>query len=261
MKSRVCDSRWLVFPTLAALVLASSCSRKYENGLKVVAIYVRAQVQFTNAFLLKPSGTASTAGAGYKYTPLIIQEILDTNAVVSVPDIFFFEGMATLNGQSHQQISYIWRLPPRASQPDGLQGVRMTLDSSGLPVIWEVLSDSSGADVIFVSKSIEAAARREHGPAMPERQFAVERSTMDVSRVVVARVIEDGPVPMGPIIYLRAGTFDVSTIICRCMDAQAKTLTGTAEFNLKADESRSFDGDERKDGSSLEQRLRLPHVF
>ena len=134
----------------------------------------------------------------------------------------------------------------------------MTLNSSRLPVIWEVLADSSGADIIYVSQSIEAAALREFGPPLPGRHFAVERSTSDAPRVVVARVIDDSPAPMGPIVYLQAGTSDVSTIICRCMDAQAKRLVGTAQFRLIASKSRTFSLIHRGDGSSLEKRLRLP---
>ena len=50
--------------------------------------------------------------------------------------------------------------------------------------------------------------------------------------VIVARVIEDGPVPMGPIVYLSAGTRQVSTLICRCMPAQARKLLATRTYDL-----------------------------
>ena len=42
----------------------------------------------------------------------------------------------------------------------------------------------------------------------------------------------DSPIPMGPIVYLSAGTRAVSTLICRCMPAQAKTLRATTTYDL-----------------------------
>jgi hypothetical protein len=113
-----------------------------------------------------------------------------------------------------------------------VQGVRLTLNSVGRPAIWEVLEDSSGAGLVFVSQSLEAAAAARFGKALPGRRFAIERSTQAAPKVVVARVIDDGPVGMGPIVYLSAGTRTVSTLICRCMPAQVKTLRTTAAYDL-----------------------------
>ena len=250
---------WLALATaLVALIVLSACSRKLHNATTLVSIYGRAQVQFTNAFLLKPTEADFADGFGYKYAPLIIQEVLNTNAPVDVSEVFVQESATVLNGKVHHQIAYVWQTPQSARQPGRMQGIRMTLNSAGLPVIWEVLTDSSGADIIYVSQSVEAAALREFGSPLPGRHFAVERSMSDAPQVVVARVIEDGPAPMGPIIYLQAGTSDVSTIICRCMDAQAKRLVGTVQFRLIASKSLMFSRAARGDGSSLEKRLRLP---
>jgi hypothetical protein len=38
---------------------------------------------------------------------------------------------------------------------------------------------------------------------------------------------------MGPIIYLNAGTRAVSTVICRCMPAQARKLASTSTYDLQ----------------------------
>jgi len=45
-------------------------------------------------------------------------------------------------------------------------------------------------------------------------------------------VIDDGPVAMGPIVYLIAGTHSVSTLICRCMPAQAGKILSTSSYEL-----------------------------
>lgn len=116
--------------------------------------------------------------------------------------------------------------------PLRLQGIRMTLNSAGQPVVWEVLDDSSGAELIFVSQGLESAAAAEFGKALPGRRYSSERSLAEAPKVVVARIIDDGPVPMGPIIYLTAGTHDVSTLICRCMPSQAKRLRATRMYEL-----------------------------
>jgi hypothetical protein len=60
----------------------------------------------------------------------------------------------------------------------------------------------------------------------------VERSLSDAPDIVVPRVIDDPPAVMGPILYLRAGTRDVATLICRCMDSQAKSLAGQSFYEL-----------------------------
>ena len=50
--------------------------------------------------------------------------------------------------------------------------------------------------------------------------------------VIVVRVIDDGPVPLGPIIYLSAATRQVSALVCRCMPAQARRLLATRTYDL-----------------------------
>jgi hypothetical protein len=113
-----------------------------------------------------------------------------------------------------------------------LQGVRMTLNPAGGPVVWEVLADSSGVEVIFVSRSLESAALAEFGKPLAGRRYSVERGVKESPNVVVARVIEDGPIAMGPMVYLGAGSRSVSTLICRCMAAQAKQLVESRNYEL-----------------------------
>jgi hypothetical protein len=159
-----------------------------------------------------------------------------------------------------------------------LQGIRVTLNSSGQPVIWEVLADSSGAAVIYVSRNLEAPAAAEFGKPLPGRHYTVERSLEGAPNVIVARIIDDGPVAMGPIVYLSAGTRAVATLICRCMPAQAKRLLGTSVYDLlpcqataaqslltqakaRAREQTAFWPGDPPGSDPLEKRLRLPSGF
>ena len=105
------------------------------------------------------------------------------------------------------------------------QGIRITLDARSQPAAWEVLTDTSGLRLIFVSQSLEAAAAAEFGKPLQGRRYAIERDLGQAPGVVVPRVVDDGPVAMGPIVYLCEGTRNVSTVICRCMPAQTGDST------------------------------------
>jgi hypothetical protein len=185
-----------------------------------------------------------------------------------------------LAGKTHPQFTFLWL---NANQPKGesttlpAQGVRITLDGSGAPVVWEVLADQSGLALIFVSRALEELAKQEHGPPLQGRRFAIEQSLERAPGVVVARVIDDGPMPMGPILYLRERTHEVATLICRCMPSQADKLTETGTYRLaplseapveKMQQARqglerraAFWPGESSGPAGLEKALRLPQSF
>ena len=228
------------------------------------AIRVRSEARFERAIYLKPTITNSVPTDAEKFAPLLIIEAAGASVSAAAPDvdlpreIFFHSGRIQLNGLWHEQKTYWWNYPRRAQGSLTAQGVRITLNSAGSPAIWEALADTSGAQVIFVSQSVEAQASREFGAAQGGRRFAVERALNESPRTVVARVIEDGPMPMGPIIYLRGDKHDVTTAICRCMDSQARELAGQLEYRLTMDRHV-----ERKLSTSapLDSLLRLPKAF
>jgi hypothetical protein len=85
--------------------------------------------------------------------------------------------------------------------------------------------------LLFVSEPTEAAARARFKSVLPPRLFAVERGFAEAPAAVVARVLEEGPVPMGPVVYTGAAG-DVGTVICRCMPAQAQRLSGQRAYDL-----------------------------
>lgn len=227
----------------------------------------RAEAHFQRGFYLKPAEASNVAAHAWQLAPLFIIEASETHmlpdlpAPVDRPQVFFQPSHTMLNGRRHEQMTYWWTYPRDSrTRQDTLpaQGVRITLNTGGQPVIWELLADSSGAQVIFVAQSLEAQAVREFGTPLDGRRFAVERAPADAANVVVARVIEDGPVTMGPIIYLRAGTRDVTTVICRCMEAQVRELDGQQEYELVLAPHGPALVRESEDNR---QRLRLPERF
>ncbi|HOX59556.1 MAG TPA: hypothetical protein PLC99_21960 [Verrucomicrobiota bacterium] len=255
----------------ALACFVTSCARLHptpvDATLRQAAIYQRATNQFALAEFYKPA-EAETNHLAFTLAPLIIQEVDGANAPLPSPDRFgmlsFSNGTprlnpslavvywqadtVTLHGNAHARLAYWWFYscgPPRSpmapclqsSEPGegglAVQGVRITLNSDGQPVIWEALADSSGASLIFVSQRLEAAAAAQFGKALPGRRYATERSLEEAPNVIVARVIDDGPVAMGPIAYLRAGTRSISTLICRCMPAQVKELRDSTSYCLR----------------------------
>jgi hypothetical protein len=139
-------------------------------------------------------------------------------------------GATSVAGVNHLQMTYVWSC---GKEQGTVLGVRITLDSQGLPVIWEVLDDRAGPRVIFVSQSLEEKAKKAFGPHSAGRHLAIEQPPGVAPDVVVARVIEDGPVAMGPIVHVTAKPCDISTVICRCMPTQARQLVGTKYYELK----------------------------
>lgn len=173
-------------------------------------------------------------------TPDAFGLLTESNGVLSVdtsrPAIYGISESIELQGKRHARFTYLWFYHVGAAKgsPESSpsQGVRITLDTQGQPAVWEVLAHASGASLLFVSHSVETAAAAEFGRPLPGRRHAIERSLAEAPEVVIARVIEDGPVPMGPFVYLEAGTRSVTTVICRCMPVQADKLVATTMYDL-----------------------------
>lgn len=257
------------FAIVLSLAVQSGCATHPAppSPAQIATIRARAEAQFARAFYLKPAETNVAPAQAHQLAPLLIIETPGPNAPPDWPDanrrpqIFFQAGRAVWNGKPHEQMSYWWSYPKVGGRRHGAlpaQGIRITLNSTGRPVIWEVLSDTSGAEVIFVSQNLEAQASREFGSPLPGRRFAVERSLTEAPEDAVARVIEDGPTTMGPIIYLRSDTHDVTTVICRCMDAQARELAGQQEYELVSATKGTAHLPKLRE---IERSIRLPNDF
>jgi hypothetical protein len=232
------------------LMLATACGFARERPR---SLYDGAGLRFERAQLFKPQ-ERTNLGPAFALAPLIVQEVNGTNPPPAPVQIHFQAGSLQLNGRPLPQMTYWWhygtartperRLPPRrgpeerlrkqgvpdAGRPD--MGVRLTLSTNGSPLLYEILQPSNSVMQIYVSQSVEAAARAEFGAALPGRRHAVERALNEAPDVVVPRIVDDPPAVMGPILYLRDGTGAVGTLICRCMDSQARTLVGQGFYEL-----------------------------
>lgn len=236
-------------------------------------IHARTQDYFNHAILFKPNEGGLERPLVVQLAPLIIQEVTDTNtahlwrdqfAVPELPpQVSTTSTTTSISNRAHQQFTYTWRYPasPAPAQTSRkAQGVRLTLNPTAAPVIWEVLEDATGADIIYVAESLEAAARAEFGPPRPGRKFSIERDLAETPRVVVASVIADGPVAMGPIVFLQSQTREVTALICRCMPSQHRTLAGQKDYELAQNQPEVWP-DPGFSTTPLEQRLRVPRQF
>lgn len=149
---------------------------------------------------------------------------------VDTPVVYYGTTRALVTGRYRDQYHYHWW--HRADEDDQWrsQGVRITVDEAGLPRVWEVQNDASKLRLLYVSERLEQQARRRHGD--PVRVHAIERSAEDLPDVVVARTLTDGPVPMGPWVYVESGAGDVITLVCRCMPSQASGPLERTDYQL-----------------------------
>lgn len=262
---RLCSGLFSALCVILLGLTVVSC-RSLPREKTAAALRLEIQNRTTNHFpdvvLFKPASHDGEPSLAARLTPLLLQSVANTNTSelwrdYPTPQIHTSKAIVLLNHRWHWQYTYTWHYPPG---PQRSQGVRLTLDSRDTPVIWEILADTSGQQIIYISQALEHAARAEFGPPLPGRKFSIERSLTDSPDVVVANVIEDGPVAMGPILYLHPTSHDVLALICRCMPAQFQNLRDQKDYELLPP------GPEKPEKSPfpparLEQALRLPGRF
>ncbi len=210
-------------------------------------IYALGDLHLPDALYYKPAGSVADLDA-YS-APMILQEVqpagrigrvcLDHNGRPTVeagtPIVYYRRSRCTLDGCEYEQLIFLWfyaqPLEPAGSSSLPVQGVRITLDSEGLPFIWETMATDQPTRVVFASRRLETSAKQQYGPPLPGRRHSLETAVASEPGAIVARVLEDGPVPMGPIVHLlRDGT--IGTLSCRCMPSQVDNFVETLPYDL-----------------------------
>ncbi|MFQ5501697.1 MAG: hypothetical protein ACE5EQ_05275 [Phycisphaerae bacterium] len=236
-------------------------------------IYARTEGVFTRGFFYKPREDESLRET-FQLAPLIVQELTGNaaeppeddriaNGYLSFhtdrPVVYFNASIIQMNGQNHDQISFSWFYPLRVEH-DYIRwrGCRMTLDSDGFPIIWEVLGSGLAPETLYVSKSLERAAAEAYGPPLAGRRYSIETETHSHPDVLVTRILDDGPQPMGPFVYLTAENLKVMTFTCRCMPSQVRDLPHCAYYELRPlSELKTI----KRNPARLNRMLRLPQSF
>lgn len=209
--------------------------------------------EFGRSRFCKPRKVDSSL-KGHEFAPLIVEELSESKSTIVPPmhlrnafadrtlfkpaTVYFHKGEVKVSGQELEQILFLWAYPRRDGGwgPElraNIRGVRVILGTDGMPVVWEAIGGVMGNRVFYVANSIENAAKQEFGEPFPGRHFSIERGAEVVPNVVVARVLDDGPVPMGPYVYVDASSErNVTTLHCRCSPSQFDEVAETLEYEL-----------------------------
>jgi len=195
-------------------------------------VYDRTDLDFEAGVLYKPAeGTAE--GTAWTLAPLLIQEIrpepsADTPDPSGPTTVYYRQSSLQIGGREYERWTYLWSHPDTESA----QGIRMTLGEDGFPAIYEVLHDSSGVRLVFVDVTLEEMAKDAFGLPLPGRRFAVEPSVEQAPDVVVGGLLESGPAPLGPFVYVWEQGRNVNAVICRCMPSRVISIPKTATYEL-----------------------------
>lgn len=248
--------------SVAALLLVGCAAAQRPPAVAVAvaeprtprsSVYDRAGLSFANAVFYKPREPAR-GGPPIELAPLIVQESRDRDAGnafrdrfgtarvspdgtpwidTGAPAVYGGSSTALIHGRTYEQVTWVWLYPTNGVNGGiAAQGVSMTLDTEGFPIVWEVLADGDGGRIVFVARSLEKAASAAFGHPLPGRRFATEPDAATRADVVVARLVDDGPVPMGPWVYLTAGVRSVGTLICRCSPSQVDRFVATVSYDV-----------------------------
>jgi hypothetical protein len=184
----------------------------------------------TEAFALAPLLVLETP-SGTDAEPEFGEPDAHGTVAASSPRVFVSSTTEIVGKQEARQFLYEWWVRWDQNRAFLWQGVRITLDDQGMPRVWEQLWEPAGMRVLYVSQAWEKRATQEFGGKLPGRAYSIEPSLEHAPRSVVARILADGPVPMGPWVYQQPNG-DVMTLICRCMASQVQSLHESRLYTL-----------------------------
>jgi hypothetical protein len=171
------------------------------------------------------------------------------------PRVYLLRSEVEINGGSHPQLSYCWRYEEPGESATIL---RMTLDSGGYPAIFELLDGSGGLTALYASRGLEQAARKEYGAPVVGTRYSLEPG----ASLKVDGLVEDGPVAMGPLVYVAAVDRQVVSLTCRCSPSKIETVAESLQYSLNpTSETDSEFTDKLPPPDQTIGALRLPKDF
>lgn len=302
--------RQVVASMIAASLLVAGCGTRHAGFTEparrphgplrsaVADVYRQTERRFASAYLIKPADGSMTGLPAGDLAPLIVPEVatsgpgsgrrhafgslIRTAGVVLVepsqPTVYVKTGRRKIGGRSHSVVAYCMfhTAEPSTNPCVAVTIVRAVLDPDGFPLVWEVVQSgdagalTQGLQILYVSRSLELAAADRFGPPLPGRRHSTEPELNDAPHSVVARIIEDGPMPLGPYVYMAGDTGRVTTLHCRCSESQMDDVLESTYYELAAFDdvasevlkrmvnSDSGDPLTAQQGQPLEEALRWP---
>lgn len=229
--------------------------------------YADVERVFEHADFYRPDESTAPAGV-IQLCPLIVQEIpgdggserririvgpvdpadADSHWSAAHPTVYFDESEIRIAGRLHRRLRYAWRtemvLPGQARDAEAAvqsdaaswRGIEMVLGSDDFPAIYSVLPDKAEplrCRIFYVASALEKSAIESFGRPLDGRRAAVEPDVADRPDLVVARVLDDGPIPMGPFAYASAENGAITTLLCRCMPSQVRNFSANTTYQLQ----------------------------
>ena len=187
-----------------------------------------------------PDKTPSTTKKGF-FGALVLD---DRNALVldpAQPTLIVDMREVEHGGLTYRQLSFGW-VYTWSKTSANTRSICMTLAPDGFPCVWEVGGpQNTGTRRFYLSRSFEAKCVEQFGPPLPDRQNAAEQAKTDTPHTVIAGLVEDGPIPMGPYVYLQNDTHTIKAITCRCSPALVETIIDSRDYELKPRFSGGFE--------------------
>lgn len=253
--------------------------------------YKRTEAVFDVALLIKPR-EPSMPGFEVHLAPLLVYELsdsdkpgpfaplgalyIDSNGTPAVdlalPTVYLEEGEVPIGNRSYPSMTFRWYHHRDPGQTNMIEevGLRIIHDDDGYALLMEVAQSihqdalNHAVRLFFAAESVELEAREKIGPPAPGRRYALESSLEDAPYAIVAKVIGDGPVPMGPFVYLSNHPQRVTTLLCRCSASQMNEVADTLEYDLapfdtvSAIVSKPGHQINRREFKSIEKSIRWP---
>lgn len=243
---------------LFVVTLNSSCRLPRNDAGPAITIErqqmlrSRSLAEFPEAVFVKPR-LAGVDEAEADLAPLIVEQVAASQtpetrhlfgAVVTRRDgtlevdwedrvVYAGTSLQRMGRPEYRQAVFVWAYAPADStKAIYWRGVRATIGADGFPLAWEILSSDTEERHIFVASSLQRAAVDVFGEPVQDRFFAIERPVGEAPLTVVLRIVEDGPIPMGPYVYLADPSHDVTTLLCRCSPAQIGRFVAEGYYDL-----------------------------
>ena len=199
-----------------------------------------AEIRFTGARIFVPSGS-DRKSPEYLLAPIIVHETLNGSRTghpgwqgdeKKNPLVYLARSVVEIHGVAHPQLIYSWRYGDSAKTAETANGtvriLRMTLDSSGYPAIYEILAGNGELATVHVSRGLEQESSQEHGKPLPGRKYSVESGP----GIKVAGLVEDGPLALGPLVFVSLDGKRVVTLSCRCSPSRIDKVDESLNYDL-----------------------------
>jgi len=149
-----------------------------------------------------------------------------------------------------QGVTYVWFFfgeEGKQKQTPRMRGIRCILGEEGFPLVWAIHSEAptvhahaTKSDSVqptiqpwFISQTLEDSAKYKFGKPQGVDRLAVDRALPAAGNDIVIGAIEDGPIPMGPYVYVAASGAGITILLCRCSPQQVQEITETVYYELQ----------------------------